>query len=1036
MFSPSELQQQGIPVYRATHNPGEFMITFPSAYHAGFNNGFNCAEACNFADLNWIPWGYQSVQKYKIFQKVPIFSHESLLCTLATICTQSSSFSVSTIQMAQALKSHYHVMIQEFKHFQQTVRTLGIQTTISMEKLDSFLLESLSHWKESGNANRTSTQQELKSVKPKRKRTKSRLLQQNVVEEDNQEQSFHNTMRGKREKAGPGGRPRNSSSMKMGMRMKQSSSSPAAISGKRGSVSGLLCHICKQYCYLGAVLCLKCFHTKRIRHVVCVDHCEQLCSCDPTTDYCWASLYPEQYFQEMLHTLVERAQIHEDWEKKYQQCLALSGSQKQSQKDDRISFAELKGIYHQGKKLNVSTKKLQLLEQYIQHIQEWVMEWIQVMPRRRQQRKKMKDELLDVSRLLKLMDDSKTLKAVPSSEFSSLKELLSRIKKWQEEVHIFLSQAFQQQEKDPTTFSILSKETLPMVNCFGIKDSCENIKPTAASREEMVEVLETLLENNEIPKNVWTMEHQILIQEQKCQKWLLQAQKSLFNCSLTPLPFEIIVDMIENYPSKEMIEEPVEYVQVQALYEKGKELNQTIVERLKTCFDIQVMEELYSICCSPTLLFTTEPIRKLCEWNLQYQEWTDNSEELLRQNQSSIEAVIASYENGKSLFSFMQKPPSDLMRKLEEKLEKWLAWKHDLRVLLLTVPLPDHDTPEEILAQIHQEMKEMYESPMDFQCYCFCQQPHVDPSVFMIMCDNRSCKIKWFHPQCLGQSISEMSQCKSFYCSNCVHLCKNTSEADLKMDQEKHVTNALGDHHKAYNCTCRENREVLALSSSNELDGIQNKKNPKHKTKQEMKSYFSMIECNFCQEWYHLDCAGIIPKDLSKFEVYRCQRCCIAQKTPYYHSRPLISKARPSIDQLQSLLDQMPDSVSQSVVEKLNQVVDYAAHMFSRCYQQLQEQKHAPLEKWESMLPYILSWWHHSQLSIYFGQQEVEFQIQYWKALVECYLQYQAQDSNVCGNSLKRCRAFIQDAIHLQIEPSLRHEPLYQEIMKRIRSMG
>ena len=39
------------------HRAGEFMITFPRGYHAGFNHGYNCAESTNFASMRWIDIG-------------------------------------------------------------------------------------------------------------------------------------------------------------------------------------------------------------------------------------------------------------------------------------------------------------------------------------------------------------------------------------------------------------------------------------------------------------------------------------------------------------------------------------------------------------------------------------------------------------------------------------------------------------------------------------------------------------------------------------------------------------------------------------------------------------------------------------------------------------------------------------------------------------------------------------------------------------------------------------------------------------------
>ena len=41
-------------VVRTDQCAGEFVVTFPRAYHAGFNQGYNFAEAVNFALPDWV----------------------------------------------------------------------------------------------------------------------------------------------------------------------------------------------------------------------------------------------------------------------------------------------------------------------------------------------------------------------------------------------------------------------------------------------------------------------------------------------------------------------------------------------------------------------------------------------------------------------------------------------------------------------------------------------------------------------------------------------------------------------------------------------------------------------------------------------------------------------------------------------------------------------------------------------------------------------------------------------------------------------
>ncbi|KAG0271126.1 hypothetical protein BGZ95_001113 [Linnemannia exigua] len=60
LLSPTKLAADGVPVNRLVQHEGEFVLTFPFAYHSGYNLGFNCAESINFALDDWIPIGQKA----------------------------------------------------------------------------------------------------------------------------------------------------------------------------------------------------------------------------------------------------------------------------------------------------------------------------------------------------------------------------------------------------------------------------------------------------------------------------------------------------------------------------------------------------------------------------------------------------------------------------------------------------------------------------------------------------------------------------------------------------------------------------------------------------------------------------------------------------------------------------------------------------------------------------------------------------------------------------------------------------------------
>ncbi|MEJ1279868.1 hypothetical protein NN561_010805 [Cricetulus griseus] len=83
IMNPNVLMDHGVPVFRTNQCAGEFVVTFPRAYHSGFNQGYNFAEAVNFCTADWLPIGRQCVNHYRRLRRHCVFSHEELIFKMA-----------------------------------------------------------------------------------------------------------------------------------------------------------------------------------------------------------------------------------------------------------------------------------------------------------------------------------------------------------------------------------------------------------------------------------------------------------------------------------------------------------------------------------------------------------------------------------------------------------------------------------------------------------------------------------------------------------------------------------------------------------------------------------------------------------------------------------------------------------------------------------------------------------------------------------------------------------------------------------------
>uniref|UniRef100_A0A671W4Y9 [histone H3]-trimethyl-L-lysine(4) demethylase n=1 Tax=Sparus aurata TaxID=8175 RepID=A0A671W4Y9_SPAAU len=120
IMNPNILMSHGVPVVRTNQCAGEFVITFPRAYHSGFNQGYNFAEAVNFCTADWLPAGRSCIEHYRRLRRYCVFSHEELTCKMA------ASPEKLDLNLAAATHREMFIIVQEERKLRKSLMERGI----------------------------------------------------------------------------------------------------------------------------------------------------------------------------------------------------------------------------------------------------------------------------------------------------------------------------------------------------------------------------------------------------------------------------------------------------------------------------------------------------------------------------------------------------------------------------------------------------------------------------------------------------------------------------------------------------------------------------------------------------------------------------------------------------------------------------------------------------------------------------------------------------------------------------------------------
>ena len=126
MIGPSILMKKNINVVKAIQEPGQFMVTFPKAFHGGFSTGFNVGEAVNFAAPDWLTFGQSCSERYRSWGRGSPISRERLVMQMCENLNELDS------QGCQLLWDQIKILRDEQEKLRRQVYQAGVLHAMQM----------------------------------------------------------------------------------------------------------------------------------------------------------------------------------------------------------------------------------------------------------------------------------------------------------------------------------------------------------------------------------------------------------------------------------------------------------------------------------------------------------------------------------------------------------------------------------------------------------------------------------------------------------------------------------------------------------------------------------------------------------------------------------------------------------------------------------------------------------------------------------------------------------------------------------------